>query len=203
MTEDVRSREERLAARYTFLLKYLGLSADALRDKKIVDAGCGEGALVRGLLTERVSSSAFGFDTDIRDAQADAMLGKNVFHADYHEVLPEELKNADVVTAFAVPEWNAVSGPAPEMVAVDAFVPILLNLSQLLATEGKIVCAPLTLRKGEAPASLLTAQVKKYGFSTEFVPTGEWRIRNHKTGQIEIYDAYAMVFTAHSRPQAK
>lgn len=106
-----------------------------LRDKKVVDVGCGEGHLVR--LMTRHGAKAFGVECNpqqLEMAHSEKPVGGEVYYAGKGEALPFDDGSVDVVVFF-----NSL-----HHVATDAMSQALGEAARVLKSGGQLyVCEPI------------------------------------------------------------
>jgi len=106
-----------------------------LRDKKVVDVGCGEGHLVR--LMTRHGAKAFGVECNpqqLEMAHGQKPVGGEVYYAGKAEALPFDDASIDVVVFF-----NSL-----HHVALDAMSQALGEAARVLKSGGQLyVCEPI------------------------------------------------------------
>jgi SAM-dependent methyltransferase len=91
-SEAEKSREETLQ-RY---LAGLDLSAEQLRDKRILDLGCGEeGEFVKKLIDEGITKEIYGLDSAIKPEDVDENYRENILQGDFEAEFP--VKDLDYV----------------------------------------------------------------------------------------------------------
>src|SRR5262249_19520306 len=103
VTEGETIREQRLE----FILERLGLTREQLKNKKILDVGCGEGTFISELHRQQITTQAYGTDADpevIAETQKDPYVPTGTFTlANYKDPQPEHVKNCDLIVGHALP----------------------------------------------------------------------------------------------------
>lgn len=93
--EEDESREEIMKKSWERYLNGLDLSEGDLKDKKILDLGCGEGEFVRGCLDKGISQEVYGLDLKAEEEAKDLEKEGHLFEGDFEKELP--IKNLDYV----------------------------------------------------------------------------------------------------------
>src|SRR3989344_501048 len=90
--ESPESAQERTFRRY---IEGLGLDESKLRNKKVLDLGCGEGEFVRSLMEKGITSEAYGIDEQLNEISVEDKLKPYLLRGNFEEDLP--VQNADYV----------------------------------------------------------------------------------------------------------
>ena len=92
--ESPEREQERSFERY---LKGLGLNEDALKDKKILDLGSGDGEFVRSLIEKGITKDAYGIDVAVDEITLNEKFKGHLLKSDFEHKLP--VSNADYVVS--------------------------------------------------------------------------------------------------------
>lgn len=93
--EEDESREEVMQESWERYLNGLDFSEGDLKDKRILDLGCGEGEFVKGCLNKGISQEVYGLDLKAEGASRDLKEQGHFFTGNFEKELP--LKNLDYV----------------------------------------------------------------------------------------------------------
>jgi SAM-dependent methyltransferase len=93
--EEDESREEIMQKTWERYLNGLDFSEKDLKDKRIIDLGCGEGEFVRECLSRGISQEVYGLDLKTEEEVKDLEEQGHFFTGDFEKELP--LKNLDYI----------------------------------------------------------------------------------------------------------
>ncbi len=93
--EEDENREEIIQESWERYLNGLDLSEGDLKDKKILDLGCGEGEFIKGCLSKGISQEVYGLDLKAEGESKDLKEQGHFFTGDFEKELL--LKNLDYV----------------------------------------------------------------------------------------------------------
>ncbi|KUK66325.1 MAG: hypothetical protein XD85_0285 [Parcubacteria bacterium 34_609] len=90
-------KEDRESINESFIqeLYNLGLKEDDLKDKRVLDLGCGDGALVQEIMNRNITKEAFGIDLNIDSNSIKEELKDHFFQEDFQKEFP--VKDVDYV----------------------------------------------------------------------------------------------------------
>lgn len=111
-----RTPEEEQKINFERYLKSLDLKEDDLKDKKILDLGCGKGEFVKECLKRNISQKIYGLDLQIKPEELSEEEKKYFFQSDFQKELP--INNLDLIVSLGAIEapMNEFDKRDPEVI---------------------------------------------------------------------------------------
>jgi SAM-dependent methyltransferase len=100
--------EEEQNINFERYLKSLDISKEGLKDKRILDLGCGDGEFVKECLDENISKEIYGLDLQINPEKLEERHKKHFLKGDFQKELP--IKDLDLIISL-----GAVKAPFHEL----------------------------------------------------------------------------------------
>lgn len=97
-----RTIEEEKNITFERYLKNLDISKEDLKDKRILDLGCGDGEFVKECLDRNISKEIYGLDSQINPEDFEEKYRKYFLKGDFQKELP--MKNLDLIISLAAVE---------------------------------------------------------------------------------------------------
>ncbi len=138
--------------RYT---KGLDLDESKLKDKKILDLGCGEGEFVKYLIEKGITTEAYGIDNALDKSTIEDKLQSNFTQGNFEKDLP--VKDADYIVSLGSVS-NGVWG-GEEVMNIGRIIEKSLSS---LKENGEIRIYPLQEASKATPLPILDKSTKKW-----------------------------------------
>lgn len=138
-----RTAEEERDLTFERYLKGLDLTEEDLRNKKILDLGCGEeGEFVKSCFEKGITQEIYGLDAQIKPRRIESEYKEHFFRGNFEKKIP--LKELDYVIAV-----GAIKAPWNEGVKLNPKKTLLLSLSSI-KEGGEIRIYPLQTPSSES-----------------------------------------------------
>jgi len=128
------SEEDFIIRRY---LNHFQFTEEDLKNKKILDVGCGLGAFIRYCSDKNITPDAYGFDSELNSKLAKGKYKNHLVKGDYTKKIPFQDKKFDYILAYSSLEGLFLEKDNEEAKKV------FESLLALLKDEGEIRVYPL------------------------------------------------------------
>ncbi len=139
--ETAEDEREKTLKRY---IKGLGLDLKDLKNKKVVDVGCGDGEFVRELIDKKITQEAYGIDARLSDSVSD----QHFIKANFHELIP--IIDCDLIVsvgAISNEIWHSEKDEEAKLIIEK----IVKNTLDALNENGEIRIYPIQEAFAETP----------------------------------------------------